>query len=372
MSLHDYRTKPSSEWTYYVVDHLPGMDNIYRYDTIDEAIEKFESLPDDMISAIGSSIDGLHELDHVHRRNGEPVLVTDMYNVDVELWRNSKEINEGISKIISLLGIEYELSKEIFGNMRPSVAIPLCISTGGPTDKYYLDKSLRLNKGDHPATAINEVFVRGEGWINFSDFIDKLENCKPKRIGLGSDTLFVDRLNVNYVTDKGHIGQADLSPENYLYLKEKYERGDVLLEAIKYNDTANYEYLNVLNVEGVFTSLRISRDSLPEGFHKYSLREGDTGWFSEISSGILLNHAGDFITKEPIDFGNKNSLPLSEKDYSFSDKQFDFESFFGQKLSINCQIERAEEKRNANLKPEEKAPVVENTPEQEQKKSHEI
>ena len=42
------------------------------------------------------------------------------------------------------------------------------------------------------------------------------------------------------------------------------------MKYISYNDTANYEFMEVLGVTGAFTSLRIARDTLPDGFFKYS------------------------------------------------------------------------------------------------------
>lgn len=121
------------------------------------------------------------------------------------------------------------------------------------------------------------------------------------------------------------------------------------MKPIKFNDTSSYQHMEVLGVEGVFTSIRIQRDSLPEGFHKYSLREGEGAFICQVAPEVLVNHAGDFITKTPLDLGSEKTRVLTEEDWSFTDKLFDFEAFFGRKRSVDCQIADATAKRDAQF-----------------------
>lgn len=121
------------------------------------------------------------------------------------------------------------------------------------------------------------------------------------------------------------------------------------MKPIKFNDTSDYQYMEVFGVEGVFTNLRIERDSLPEGFHKYALREGEGAFCCQVANDVLVNHAGDFIAKQSLDLGKDGSRPLGEEDWGFTDKAFDFEQFFGQKRSLDCQIADAVTKRDAQL-----------------------
>lgn len=120
---------------------------------------------------------------------------------------------------------------------------------------------------------------------------------------------------------------------------------------IRFNDTKDYQYLQVGDTEGVFTPLRIQRDTLPEGFYKYSFRDGEDSFLGSVAEAVFANHAGDFLTKTPLDLGSDRELELSEEDVLFLHKDFDFEEFFGAKLSIDCQIEMAEEKRNQQVTP---------------------
>jgi len=118
------------------------------------------------------------------------------------------------------------------------------------------------------------------------------------------------------------------------------------MNTTKFNETNNYQYLNILGTEGVYTSLHISLDTLPAGYHKYSLREGSAELFDQISKDVLVDHSGDFITKNPIDLGKEGFKNLRSADWNFSDKKFDFESYFHCKHSIDYIINQAEEKRD--------------------------
>ncbi len=121
------------------------------------------------------------------------------------------------------------------------------------------------------------------------------------------------------------------------------------MEPIKFNATSDYQYMNINDIEGVFTNLRIDEKSLPEGYYKYSLREGGDEFIGEISKNVMVNHAGDFITKQEVDLGPDRCKVLEPDDWGFTDKDFEFEAFFGCKLSLDCQIDIANAKKEAQL-----------------------
>lgn len=135
------------------------------------------------------------------------------------------------------------------------------------------------------------------------------------------------------------------------------------MKPIKFNETSDYQRMEVLGIDGVFTNLRIDENTLPEGFYKYSLRHGDDGDFCSISKNITVNHAGDFITKNPIPQVEKEECDIGLDDWGFTedeyDKEFDFESYFGYKLSLDCQIDNANAKKEAQMggNTKEKQPV---------------
>lgn len=64
-----------------------------------------------------------------------------------------------------------------------------------------------------------------------------------------------------------------------------------------------WEKVKVLGREGLFTCLRIDRKTIPEGWYMYEVRHDDEcqGDPVEIALGIMVNHYGTLIVKEPFD-----------------------------------------------------------------------
>ena len=101
------------------------------------------------------------------------------------------------------------------------------------------------------------------------------------------------------------------------------------MESIKFNDTSEYKYLNVLGVDGVFTTSSIDGSTLPDGFYKYALHGNNASSFNQISNNTLPNHVGDFICKEPIELGPTQTKAFTVYDWSYqSNKEFDFKAYF--------------------------------------------
>ena len=221
--LYDNRTKPNSQWTYYVVDDLPKMSNIYRYDTVEEAIEKYKSLPEHLLSAIGSSIDGRAEIDHIQRRDGTSVLVMDCERTRNPIWRDSPEIQDSIDKMVAYLNVHRQLSN-MFGPKYPSVAVELERYSSKDLENYFGNKILRPEKSGVLLSAVKEVCVEGEGWLNLNDFLKQLDQARPGRPGDPVKSLFVDQLYIDYIDETGRCGQADISPRNFVLLQKKTEQ----------------------------------------------------------------------------------------------------------------------------------------------------
>lgn len=216
--LHDYRTKPIDQWTYYVVDDLPTMANLYRYDTVEEAIAKYQSLPASSVSAIGSSIHDAREIDHIHRCDGKSVLVTDCDHM--QPWVGNTEIQASIDKMIAYLNVQHQFSN-IFRPRFPSVIVDLERYRGNEMDHYFDDKLLRPEDPKFHISCVKEVYTEGKGWIPRDAFLKMLDNSKPGRPGEPAKNIFVDMLNIDYINHTGQCGQADISPRNFALLMEK-------------------------------------------------------------------------------------------------------------------------------------------------------
>lgn len=94
-----------------------------------------------------------------------------------------------------------------------------------------------------------------------------------------------------------------------------------------------WEWFEVLGKIGLFTALRVDRDTIPDDYYIYELRHADDDWGEpiEIGLGILVNFYGTFITKESIDLTPHDVLDnsfanIEEDDWSYIGGIFKFES----------------------------------------------
>ena len=60
--------------------------------------------------------------------------------------------------------------------------------------------------------------------------------------------------------------------------------------------------VRVLEKPALFHDLRIDRSTVPKGLYLYEVRHDDEGWGDpvQIAKGIMVNHFGSIITREPI------------------------------------------------------------------------
>lgn len=117
------------------------------------------------------------------------------------------------------------------------------------------------------------------------------------------------------------------------------------MDPIKFNRTADYQHISVLGKSGVYTPKQINPKTLPEGFYQYNLSAGEGSMFGAVTQNDVSDVAGTLITKEPLPVQSGEERAIAEDDWSFEAQDFDFESYFGCKLSIDTQIEQAEAKR---------------------------
>ena len=89
---------------------------------------------------------------------------------------------------------------------------------------------------------------------------------------------------------------------------------------MQFTEAGNKKYLEgdyeqlVINetIDGLFSSYRIDRNSLPKGFFLYEIRWDDSlSSLAEISPSVVVNHAGSFITKSPLEFDANNSIRIT-------------------------------------------------------------
>ena len=80
--------------------------------------------------------------------------------------------------------------------------------------------------------------------------------------------------------------------------------------------------VQVLGIPALFHDLRIDRNTVPKGVYLYEVRYDDEGLGDpvQIAKGIMVNHFGSIITREPIRLPSDGYLDIDpEKDCEFCD-----------------------------------------------------
>ncbi len=88
--------------------------------------------------------------------------------------------------------------------------------------------------------------------------------------------------------------------------------------------------IEVFGKQGLFTNMRINRDTVPDELYAYDCRDGDCdGCICEITNYVLVNHWGTVFFLEPIEnFVPKDSLYLNERTGLYS-------AFVDEKTDVN-------------------------------------
>lgn len=236
----------AGELSFYVVDNLRsqqdgmGTFQVTRFEKLEDAVQAYTAFPKEYTSAIGGSMTGgkfgIGEVDFVHRKNGDDVLVNDFRFS--ERWDHPL-VHEAIQEMISKLHIEYESDVRMFGDK--TVLVPLRRPEDEKLNSYFMDKYLRPKEGaeqevarrwgspemysashpmhtEHLLSAINEVHVEGEGWMKGDAFLEKLHSMREYE---SPERLKVSCININYVDMNGRKGQADIQPHQFALLKKQ-------------------------------------------------------------------------------------------------------------------------------------------------------
>ena len=93
-----------------------------------------------------------------------------------------------------------------------------------------------------------------------------------------------------------------------------------------------WEKVEVLGREGLFTCLRVDRNTVPEGWYMYEVRHDDEcqGEPVEIALWVMVNHWGTLLVKEPFDLEKSqitNNAYLcidQEEDWNYLGENYSF------------------------------------------------
>lgn len=105
------------------------------------------------------------------------------------------------------------------------------------------------------------------------------------------------------------------------------------MPGIKYFLITDFETMELMGVKGLFTRQRVDGESLPEGFSKYSIREGYEGRFSSMNRDMFANRVGDFVCKAKLDMDIEGEREI-EEEYKLTHQPVDLDQFFGEDLKM--------------------------------------
>lgn len=213
------------DFEFFVIDDLRKNDfHQEHFDNLKSAVELFGSLDGSgsKMPTLGVRV-GSGSLDLIHRLNGENVLVSDYKNeqaLSADVKAAINEIEAVAKELINEGAVRYRYSNVILPWRDYSVKVIAPIVPDFVPDAYCNDKILKAG-GGIPATAINEIYLDGDGWVNYKDFL------KDPSQYVENGVLKVESVNVAYVkSDRlvGVDGQMDLSVDNFEAMAEKLNK----------------------------------------------------------------------------------------------------------------------------------------------------
>ena len=212
----DYRTKPESELTFYTISQPEGIFNIARYDTLEEAINKFNEVKDlTSFAGIGISKYGRSELDIIHKKDDLYVLVTDYTRSDT--FKCDREVREAVKNAIGKLGIVWEYNSTIFNSsVFSSLCVPCVVGNENilhneSVDNLSLDPEI-LNK---TASSIERMYISDkEEWLPLLEVMSLCRDGEHPKI----ESIEVKVEDI-HTKEKGTI---TVSPQDYILMADNY------------------------------------------------------------------------------------------------------------------------------------------------------
>lgn len=107
-----------------------------------------------------------------------------------------------------------------------------------------------------------------------------------------------------------------------------------MAKAAKINEIDEFESFDILGHPALFTSERVDRSSVPDGYYAYDIRGTDDdggGTPATIESRVMVNFHGTVITRQPLEIPAEGYISLADKDWGYVDSF----SEFGNKFAYN-------------------------------------
>lgn len=128
-----------------------------------------------------------------------------------------------------------------------------------------------------------------------------------------------------------------------------------LIEKMKDNMPQKYEAVIIFNKPMLFTNLRIEDNNVPEGMHRYDIRDGGMdGNMCELKDKVAIDYFGTVLSKEAIEpriidgeeMTSANGILMTDDDYNYTGEEFTADEFlekYDYLVSEYCEPEQTNE-----------------------------
>ncbi len=83
-------------------------------------------------------------------------------------------------------------------------------------------------------------------------------------------------------------------------------------------ESLRYEEVRFRDIPALFTSLRVSKENMPEGIYRYELRHDDESYTPcQLAKHIVINHYGTILTSTPVQLPADGYLDFEPDDLAF-------------------------------------------------------
>lgn len=202
-------------------NNIDGKTEINYYSSLDEAIDSFKNYPKDWMTVIGIQLNPLpfSAIDLVQRWGEEPILLSDFKNLPE--YNGNPDVRKAVTELKGKLGIEWQTDHRIF-NTGTAVLIPIETEKTAVRDRFFNGKHLNPSDPNHLITAIKEVYIPTKGWKSLEDIYPAVRGKTSYNPSVPY-ALKLTSLNISYTDKAGHHAKGDISPYNFLLIKERTE-----------------------------------------------------------------------------------------------------------------------------------------------------
>lgn len=89
-----------------------------------------------------------------------------------------------------------------------------------------------------------------------------------------------------------------------------------------------FDEIELLERTGLFTELRVNKDTIPDGVYCYELRHGDDDSFPvEVEEKVGVNYFGAVFMTEKLELDKEGKLPIEYEDFGYTGEEMKLEAF---------------------------------------------